>query len=235
MINPQKLVDDIYHDLNEIRMKPVSYVQFLEERKSSYFDNCVRSGEQLVKSLEGVAPLDELIHDLGVPVSGQPLKWSFELHTAADLFAQNIGEQNLTGHTDSNGCNLEARLSKLCRVRGKVTELIQLSGAESREILTELLVDDGLATRSRRRNLLDPEFTTVGIGVAPHKVHGHVTVIILAEKVSLGTDDVVVPVPRAEALLSRASMQRPVLIKHEEIRRLAQVNPHEETGFCRLC
>jgi hypothetical protein len=213
MLNPQKLVDDIYHDLNEIRMKPASYVQFLEERRSHYFDNCVRSGDQLVKSLEGVSPLEELIGDLGIPVSSLPLTWSFELHTTADLFAQDIGEHSLTGHVDSNGRNLQSRL--LCRVRGKVAEIIQLSGTDSKEILTELLVDDGLATRSRRRNLLDPDFTTVGIGVAPHKHHGYVTVIILAQKVWLGVlGEMEMPVMKTEAVLSRASVARPMPIKH---------------------
>jgi uncharacterized protein YkwD len=51
-----------------------------------------------------------------------------------------------------------------------------------------MLVDDGLATRKRRHNLLDPDYQFIGIGVAPHSVYGYVTVIILAQEVIEGAE-----------------------------------------------
>jgi uncharacterized protein YkwD len=50
-----------------------------------------------------------------------------------------------------------------------------------------LLIDDGLSSRKRRLTLLNPVFNYIGIGCCLHKVHGFVTVIVLAEDVvSLG-------------------------------------------------
>lgn len=46
-----------------------------------------------------------------------------------------------------------------------------------------LLIDDGLASRKRRKTLLDPAFQYIGIGCSLHSKHEVVTVIILAEEV----------------------------------------------------
>lgn len=138
--------------------------------------------------MEGTQPIDELINDLGIPVTMSPLNWSYALHTVADIFSHELGSSGTTSHFDSRGRDLKTRLAERCAVRGKVVELIQVSGTESKEILTEMLVDDGLATRKRRRNLLDPSYHHIGIGVAPHSIYGYITVIILAEMVTEGAD-----------------------------------------------
>jgi uncharacterized protein YkwD len=58
---------------------------------------------------------------------------------------------------------------------------------DGEEIVQWLLIDDGLASRKRRRTLLDPAFRYIGIGTALHETYGVVTVIVLAEDVvSLG-------------------------------------------------
>ena len=45
------------------------------------------------------------------------------------------------------------------------------------------LMDDGLATRKRRRMLLDSQYKYIGVGTAPHSLYGSITVVLLAEKV----------------------------------------------------
>jgi uncharacterized protein YkwD len=67
------------------------------------------------------------------------MKWSFTLHTAADIFSHDLGSSGCASHIDSKEHNLKKRLSEHCVVRGKVVELIQLSGTESREIRQKCL------------------------------------------------------------------------------------------------
>ena len=45
-------------------------------------------------------------------------------------------------------------------------------------------MDDGLATRKRRRMLLDPSYRYIGFGSAPHTLYGTINVILLAQKVT---------------------------------------------------
>ena len=52
------------------------------------------------------------------------------------------------------------------------------------EVSTYFLIDDGLATRKRRRMLLDSRYRFVGIGCANHKQYESIVVILLAEEVT---------------------------------------------------
>lgn len=99
---------------------PNDYVRFLEERRQHYLYHCIHAGSQVIKTLEGVQPIEELIHELGIPTSIIPLKWSYALHTTADDFAHYLGSQGITGHLDNHGRDLKKRLSDHCIVRGKI-------------------------------------------------------------------------------------------------------------------
>lgn len=52
------------------------------------------------------------------------------------------------------------------------------------ETFAYFLLDDGLASRKRRRMLLDPTFKYIGVGTANHSFCGTITVILLAENIS---------------------------------------------------
>jgi uncharacterized protein YkwD len=45
------------------------------------------------------------------------------------------------------------------------------------------MIDDGLASRKRRRLLLDPAFKYIGVGIANHVFYRNITVILLAENI----------------------------------------------------
>lgn len=62
-------------------------------------------------------------------------------------------------------------------------ELICLGINNVEEIYSYFLIDDGLASRKRRRMLLDPTFKYIGIGTAKHINYGTITVILLAERI----------------------------------------------------
>lgn len=78
---------------------------------------------------------------------------------------------------------LSDRIPKYALATGKINEIIELSGTSSEEILHELIVDDGLVTRRRRKALLDPVYKHIGIAAAKHKTYGYITVLIFAEQI----------------------------------------------------
>lgn len=63
-------------------------------------------------------------------------------------------------------------------------ELIALKATSSEETAAYFLIDDGLATRKRRRMLLDEGYGFIGVGTAYHRFHDIITVILLADHVS---------------------------------------------------
>ena len=68
-------------------------------------------------------------------------------------------------------------------VKGKIGELIGLSLGSPDEIVSYFLVDDGLASRKRRKMLLNGIFNHVGIGVSNHSKYSSIVVILLCEEV----------------------------------------------------
>ena len=61
--------------------------------------------------------------------------------------------------------------------------MVALKACGSEEVATYFLLDDGLASRKRRRMLLDSNYKYIGVGSAMHKTQSAITVILLAEKV----------------------------------------------------
>lgn len=71
-------------------------------------------------------------------------------------------------------------MESVSKMEGKVGELICLGTNSAEETVSYFLIDDGLASRKRRRMLLDPEYKYIGVGSSNHAVYGTVTVILLA-------------------------------------------------------
>ena len=69
-------------------------------------------------------------------------------------------------------------------MQGRIGELIALKTTSSEETAAYFLIDDGLATRKRRRMLLDGRYGYIGVGTCYHRTHDIVTVILLAEDIS---------------------------------------------------
>jgi uncharacterized protein YkwD len=51
---------------------------------------------------------------------------------------------------------------------------------ETRNIVTALLIDDGVPSRGHRTNLLNGRFNVVGVGVGLHQVYRHMCVMDFA-------------------------------------------------------
>lgn len=69
------------------------------------------------------------------------------------------------------------------QVHGNIGELIALRCQTAEEVSTYFLIDDGLASRKRRRMLLDPKYKFIGVGMSHHKEYQTICVLILAEEI----------------------------------------------------
>lgn len=103
---------------------------------------------------------------------------------AADEQAIKLGDNGLI---TTDGTKFHNPLPQRCKqygvVRGRLSEVYEFGGNSAEEILECLLIDDGLASRKRRKTLLDPIYNYVGIGTSYHEKYGTVTVVILAEDI----------------------------------------------------
>ncbi len=63
---------------------------------------------------------------------------------------------------------MSERLTRYGRWSGRIGENISYGRSDARDVVIQLMVDDGIRNRGHRRNMFDPEFRLVGVGCGQH-------------------------------------------------------------------
>lgn len=76
----------------------------------------------------------------------------------------------MTGHAGSDGSDNEERVKRYCGWGIRIGENCQFGATPDggHEAVLQLLIDDGIATRGHRKNIFNPDYAYIGVGVAPH-------------------------------------------------------------------
>jgi uncharacterized protein YkwD len=86
------------------------------------------------------------------------------------------GEVGHRGEGGSSPFDRVARHGVRPRLSGEVIDY----GADGLQAVIDLIVDDGVASRGHRHNILNPNFRQVGIAIGPHRQYGTMCVIDFA-------------------------------------------------------
>lgn len=176
----------VVQEMSDLRVRPKAYAKHLRAMRG-WFEGTLwkRPGRVPLRTEEGVAALDEAIAFLESTRPVGPLRFNEGLALAARLHAQDIGPRGALEHVGSDGSRLSQRLNRLGVWQGIVAENIGTLEEDPRELVIQLLVDDGVPERGHRHNLFNPELHQAGAGVAPHRDYRTVTVIDYANGFSL--------------------------------------------------
>ncbi|HCZ32558.1 MAG TPA: CAP domain-containing protein [Holophagaceae bacterium] len=172
----------VVREMSEARTRPRAYAAHLRELRS-HFEGTLwkRPGRVPLRTEEGVAALDEAIAFLESVRPVSPLRFNEGLARAARLHAEDLGPRGALEHVGADGSRLSDRLNRLGRWHGLIAENISTGEAEARQVVIQLLVDDGVAGRGHRKNLFNPDLHQAGAGSAPHRDYRVVTVIDYAD------------------------------------------------------
>lgn len=172
----------VVQEMSDARVSPRAYARHLREFRES-FEGTVwkRPGRTPLRTEEGVAALDEAIAFLEKARPVGPLRFNEGLARAARLHARDIGPRGALEHVGADGSRLSDRLNRLGTWQGLIAENISTSEDDPRQVVIQLLVDDGVAGRGHRHNLFNPELHQAGCGTAPHRDYRTVTVIDYAD------------------------------------------------------
>jgi len=120
-------------------------------------------------TVEGAEAWEEAINELSDHPGNLPqLQWSEGLAQACYDHVRESGPNGLTGHTGADGESPKDRILKYVDAK-KIGENLAFTDAENGyNIILQLLIDDGVYTRDHRANILDPDFTHVGISWGCH-------------------------------------------------------------------
>ena len=172
----------ILRALNRLRADPAGYAAVLIEQRRYYRGNILAiPGQTDLLTREGVRPLEEAIAALRSMQRGLGLvTFSAGLSRAADDHARDTGPRGLTGHVSTDGSDFNRRIERYGTWSGAIGEDISYGARDAREVIADLLIDDGVANRAHRKSILDPRWRYVGIACSDHARYRTVCVLDLA-------------------------------------------------------
>ena len=162
-------------EMNMARSNPKKYAElYIEPRLKKFngtlYDRCLRTKE-------GAAAVTECVKVMNAQQPLAPFQPSKGLTRAAKDHSSTQSLTNQVGHAGTDG---SSPFDRIKRYGSYMTagENIDYGCSSAREIVVSLLVDDGVESRGHRKNIMNKNYTTVGVGYADaHKVYRCMCVI----------------------------------------------------------
>lgn len=169
---------DVILEMNKVRTNPKLYAEYLKEERGYYNGKIRDKNGYLLETNEGVKAIDECIAYLQKAKSCGILKVDENLCKAAKDHARDLSAKNTTGHRGSDKSTPGDRIERHTdRSYLSWAENISFGDGDGREMVMQLLVDDGVASRGHRTNIMNPVFTHAGLSIMPHKTYSLLCVI----------------------------------------------------------
>jgi uncharacterized protein YkwD len=173
-----RLARAIHAETNLVRRDPAAYAAHLTAMLPRFEGRLLeRPGRPMLRTEEGAAAVREAIAALRGRKPLDPLRWSKGLAGGA---ADHVRDQGPTGgleHRGTDGSDPARRAERRGRWLGAMAENIAYGDNPARQVVIQLLVDDGVPDRGHRDNILDPRWKVEGVACGPHRQYGQICVM----------------------------------------------------------
>lgn len=174
---------EILNEINRVRMNPKEYIDDLRNLKRDMNGKTLRLPDgALLKTIEGVAAIDDAIRDLEKISGLKPIKFSEDLSKVADIQLTDLKENIYLRHKGKDGSDLDTRISRIGVVGKSRAENISYYSRGAKLIVLSLIIDDGVYNRVHRRNILNKKFKQIGIAYGDSNQKVAVCVMVFADE-----------------------------------------------------
>ncbi|MEL3908602.1 MAG: CAP domain-containing protein [Treponemataceae bacterium] len=179
-----EFLQEICNELNFARTNPSKYAtDVLELHLASFESDGVTykdSAGLRIRTIEGKSAVQEAIDELkGCSAIGK-LTLDEGLSKASELLASYQVRTKTTGHNGPNGMNMRARIEKFGKWSGYIGENCAYGPKTPREIVAQLIIDDGVSKCGHRQNIFNSTYKIVGIAYHEGGSYGSVCVMDFA-------------------------------------------------------
>jgi uncharacterized protein YkwD len=175
------LEKEVVTELNLARTNPAAYAEFIEDFKKHYVGKYIYiGGETQIVTQEGVSAVNEAISFLKSVKPAPPLRVSRGISYAARAHLEDQGPRGLIDHKGTDMSTPLERMNRFGKTENAYGEVIEYGNWTARRIVMNLIINDGVPSRSHRKNIFKPEFRVVGIGFGPHLSYTYMCVIDFA-------------------------------------------------------
>jgi len=171
----------VLDEINAARADPRAYAQSLRDDLSHFRGAVLEApGRSPLMTVEGPSAVEEAIADLERRPPAPPLRPDSAIAQAALRLVADEGPSGRVGHVASDGATLRQRLEAAGVWAMAMEEDIAYGPTEPREVVRELIVDDGVPDRGHRAAIFDPAMSRAGSACGPHTTWRWVCVIDFA-------------------------------------------------------
>ncbi|MDR3172371.1 MAG: CAP domain-containing protein [Treponema sp.] len=174
---------DVILELNMVRSDPRKYADLYIKPRIAYFNGNLFSepGRSIgLMTNEGATAVEECYQAL-INMQPVPLLYPEQgLSLAAKDHVLDTGKTGRVGHTSSDGSTMGGRLNRYGKWAGSAGENISYGNDRARDIVVQLLIDDGVSSRRHRTNNMSEVFTCIGVAVGKHAGYGSMCVLDFA-------------------------------------------------------
>jgi uncharacterized protein YkwD len=182
----------VLQEINSARTDPRGYAQGLRVYLAAFRGRLVdEPGHTAVMSHEGPSAVEEAIADLEHRPPAPPLSAHGAAARAASRMVSDQGPSGRLGHVGSDGSTLRQRLQDAGLWAMAMEEDISYGSADPRDVVRQLIVDDGVPDRGHRTAIFDTHMSVAGVACGPHAAWRWMCVVDLAGSV--------MPAPGSEA------------------------------------
>jgi uncharacterized protein YkwD len=159
----------VLQEMNAARTDPRAFAAHLLRYRDLFEGKRYRpeDANHFVVTQEGPAAVDEAIAFLHRQRPLPPLTWTAGLARSAAELVSAQGQSGEIGHGRGK-LAMEARIGRQLEWTGSIGENIAYGPGNGRDVVLQLIVDDGVPGRGHRVNIFSPDFRLSGVACGPH-------------------------------------------------------------------
>lgn len=171
----------VLEEMNLARTNPDQYASYLEALRKYYKDKTFKQpGVAAVETIEGASALEEAISYLRKAAPLPPLQISKGMCLGAK---DQTFDQSKTGDVNHQGKDKSFSWDRVARYgewKTPVSENIAYDSGTARDIVINLIIDDGVSTRGHRNNIFNSSYIVTGVSCGSHPLFGGMCVCTFA-------------------------------------------------------
>jgi uncharacterized protein YkwD len=174
------LEKDVILEMNKVRANPKKYAELYIQPTLRFFEGNLykRPGEIILQTKEGKKAVEECIKVLSKAKGVSILTPESGLSRAAKDHTADQGSTGQVGHGGSDGSDPFKRMERYGGGFMTAGENIAYGEKSGRDIVVQLLVDDGVPSRGHRESILNDDFKQTGVSFSSHP--GYRTMCVIA-------------------------------------------------------